>query len=197
MLASLTRELLFHQEKRLWIRPTILAPHLGHLARFTNVTTLAFVGLVTSVFCATSLLDCFGSFVPSMQRLRLHRPITRPKPLVELFLFFSTAIDIEIHCPRWSVTEEGGFHLHPPPRRARSVGTLYLRGFGERWAHFFTLLSAEELGFRKTRLVDCQLNTPAPIQSFLDAISRTTHILHLVVFGDRESCLSYSTQGLD
>lgn len=181
--ASLTRELLFHQVKRLWVRPTTLAPHLGHLARFTNVTTLVFVGLATSVFRATSLLDCFGSFVPNIRRLKLYRPITRPKPLVDFVLFFSTAIDVEIQYPRWSVVEEGGLRLHPPPRRSRFTGLLYLRGFGERWPHFFALLSAEELGFGKTRLIGCQLNTSAPTQSFLDAISRTTRILHLVAFG--------------
>lgn len=197
VLANLTRELVFHQEKRLWVRPTTLAPYLDHLARFTNVTTLVFVGLATSVFRATPLLDSFGSFIPSIRRLRLHSPITRPKPLVDLVLFFSSAIDIEIHFPRWSVAEESGLRPHPPPRRPRFAGTLYLRGFGVRWPQFFTLLSTEELGFGKTRLVGCQLNTSAPTQHFLDAISRTTRILHLVVFGHRESFLNRSTQGLD
>ena len=188
MLASLTRELQFHQHQQFWICPATFAPHLNHLVRFTNVTTLAFSGLATSAFRTASLSNCFGTFVPSIRRLRLHRPITRPESLTQLVLFFSTAIDIEIQFPRWSAVEEDGFLLHPPPRRSRLTGTLYLRGFGGKWSHFFTLLSAEQLGFRKTRLIACDFDTSAPTQSLLGAVSQNTSILHLVGFGRRESC---------
>ena len=187
MLASLTHELRFHQEQRYWVRPTTLDPHLEHLSRFTNVTTLVFASLATSVFCPASLSGCFGSFVPTVRHLRLHRPITRPKSLVQLVLFFSTAIDIEIQYPRWSASEEDGLLLHQPLRRLGFTGTLYLRGFGERWSHFFALLSTERLRFWKTRLVGCEFCTSVPTQSFLGAISQNTRILHLVGSGYRES----------
>lgn len=185
--ANLTRELHLRQGKRFWVRPTTLAPHLEHLARFTNITTLVLVGLATSTFRGASLSDCFGPFVPRIQHLRLNRPVTRPNSLVQLVLFFSAANDIEVQDPQWGAFEEDGFYPHPPPRRTRLAGTLFLRGFGERWPHFFTLLSAEQLEFRKTRLIGCEFDTSVPTQSFLDAISQNTRILHLVAFGRRES----------
>jgi len=189
--ASLTHELQFHQEQRHWVRPTILVPHLGHLSRFTGITTLVFAGLVTSAFRPASLLGCFRPFVPTVRHLRLHRPITRPESLMQFILFFSTATDIEIQYPRWNTAEEE-FPPHLFLRRPGFTGTLYLRGFGERWSHFFTLLSAERLGFWKTRLIGCEFDTPVPTQSFLGAISQNTRALHLVGFGYRESCFEPS-----
>ena len=177
---------------RFWVRPAILVPHLEHLARFTNVTTLVFVGLATSAFCAASLLRCFGSFVPNIQYLRLYRPIARPESLVRFILFFSTATDIEIQYPQWGTSEEDGFAVHPSPRGVRSTGMLYLRGFRERWPRFFMLLSAVQLGFQKTRLIECEFDDSVPTQSFLSAISQNTRVLHLVGFGHRESRLEPS-----
>lgn len=185
-LASLTRELHFHQDKRSWVRPTVLAPHLPHLGHFTNVTTLGFANLVTSSFHAASLSDCFGSLITSVRRLRLNRPIARPVSLAQTIFLFSAAVDIEIQYPRWSVVEENAALVGPPPGSLGFTGTLHLRGFGERWPQFFDLLSARPLRFQKTRLMECEFSTPIPTQSLLDAVSGSTRTLHLVGFGNRE-----------
>jgi hypothetical protein len=186
-LASLTRELRLHQEKRIWVRPATLTPHLTHLARFTNVTTLVFANLVAPSFHATSLSRCFGSFATSVQRLRLHRPIARPTSLVQIILFFSAAVDIEIQSPRWSVADESEVLARPSPGGLRFTGTLHLRGFGERWPQFFALLSAQSLRFQRTRLIGCEFSTSTPTQLLLGAVSHSTRTLHLVGFGNRES----------
>lgn len=189
VLPSLTRELHFRQEK-FWIRPTALTPHLEHTGLFTNVKTLVFCRLVTSAFDATSLSDCFGTFLPSVQCLRLHHPITRPKSLAQLVLFFSNVVDIEIQFPQWSTADEDGFlSLCFPPQKARLTGELLLRGFGRKWSSFFTLLSAEKLGFQKTRLVGCEFDALAPTQTLLDTISSSARTLHLVGPNNRASVL--------
>lgn len=122
-----------------------------------------------------------------MQHLRLHRPIARPTSLVQTILFFSAAIDIEIQYPRWSIADEDEVLVHPPRGSLGLTGTLHLRGFGERWQQFFALLSAQPLRFQKTRLIGCGFSTSIPTQSLLGAVSRSTRILHLVGFGNRES----------
>ena len=185
-LASLTQELHFHQGKHSWVRPTGLAPYLTHLGHFTNVTTLGFVNLVTSSFHAASLSGCFGSLITSVRRLRLNRPIARPVSLAQTIFLFPAAVDIEIQYPQWSVAEEDVALVYPPPGRLGFTGTLHLRGFGERWPQFFTLLSTRSLRFQKTRLMDCESSTSIPTQSLLDAVSGSTRTLHLVGFGNRK-----------
>lgn len=186
-LASLTQELRFHQERRIWVRPATLTPHITHLARFTNVTTLVFINLVTSSFHAASLSRCFGPFAAGVRRVRLHRPIARPTSLVQTILLFSAAIDVEIQHPRWSVADETEVLVPPPPGELRFTGTLQLRGFGEMWPQFFALLSAQSLRFQKIRLIGCEFSTSAPTQLLLGAVSHSTRTLHLVGFGNRES----------
>lgn len=186
MLASLTRELHFHQERLFWVRPVTLAPHLAHLARFTNVATLVLSNFVPSAFHATSILHCFGSFAARVHHLRLHCPIARPTSLVQIILLFPAVTDIEIQSPQWGLKDENEVLVPPPQGGPRFTGTLNLRGFGERWSPFFVILSAQPLEFRKTRFIGCEFGTPTPTQSLLEAVSHSTRTLHLVGFGNRE-----------
>ena len=187
---SLTQVLHFRQHKRLWICPVGIAPHLTHLARFTNITTLIFTNLATAAFQTTSLSDYFGSFVPNVRRLQLHFPITRPTSLVRAIILFTSAVDIEIHHPRWSIVEEEEGEEPVPghqfPGRLGFTGTLLLHGFGEIWSRFFALLSAQPFRFHRMRLIRCEFDTSIPTQSLLGALSRTTRTLHLIGSGHRE-----------
>ena len=124
-------------------------PYLSH---FTNVTTLAFANLATGVFHAVSLVNCFKPFITTVRTLRLCRPITRPTSLVQIILLFSAAVDVQIAFPQWSLVDEN-VTLHPPLQgEIEFTGVLYLRGFGEKWPEFFTLLSARRLGSQNLRL---------------------------------------------
>lgn len=84
--------------------------------------------------------------------------------------------------------EEEGFLLHLPPRNSRLTGMLLLRGFGEKWSQFLTLLSMEKPRFQRARLIECEFNTSIPTQTLLDAVSRNIRTLHLIGFGRRECC---------
>lgn len=178
-LAGLTRELHLLQEKSVWMHPGYLALYQVHLSRFTNVTTLVFVNLVTSAFHAVSLADCFGSFARGVRHLRLHRPVTRPSSLMRCVLLFSSAVDITILDPRWSIVNE---REDPPPQvpeNAEFTGMLYLRGFVGPWFKFFELFSAQSLKFRKILLICCDFLTSGPAQTLFVATShvRTLHLI--------------------
>ena len=189
MPARLTRLLCLCQENNVWICPTGLTPHLMHLGGFTNVTLLAFTGLVTASFPGTSLPDYFRPFATRMKYLRLKRPITRPTSLVQIILLFPAVVDIKIENPRWCKAKESEVLTHPPAGAPGFTGELTLHGFGERWLQFFMLLSEQPLQFRRTTLSECHFSPSAPVQSLLGAVSCTTRTLLLGGSTNRElSC---------
>jgi len=197
VLAGLTCELRFHQEKHLWIHPANLALHQAHLSHFTNVTTLVFVNLVTSPFHAVSLEDCFGSFARSVRHLRLHHPVTRPSSLMHCVLLFSAAVDIEIVHPRWAVVSEREDSPSRLPENAGFTGTLHLRGFSGPWLKFFELLSAQSLRFQRILLVGGNFQSSVPVQSLLVATAHYVRTLHLIAVSNRESnSISLMRKGL-
>lgn len=178
-IAGLARELHFRQEKHLWIYPANLTRYLSHLSHFSNVTTLVFANLVTGVFDATSLSNCFGSFINGVRTLQIHRPVTRPTSLMQIIVLFSSAVDVQISWPRWSIAD-ANVTLHPPLQEENGLtGTLQLHGFGEKWFGFFALLSARRLRFQKVRLQGCEFSTSSLLQSLLEAVSQSTCTLYL------------------
>jgi len=183
--AGLVRKLHFRQEKRVWIHPSSLSRHASYLSHFNNVTTLVFANLVTSVFHEASLVNCFKPLNTSVRTLSFYRPIARPVSLMRTILLFPAVVDIQISSPRWSIAEEN-LTLHPPPKEEiEFTGILHLRGFGEKWAKFFTLLSTRRLRFQKVRLTWCEFNTSVPMQALLEAVSQGTSALHLAGSGKR------------
>ena len=186
ILAGLTNELHFHQEKCLWIHSTYLASHQASLSRFINVTTLVFTNLVISISHMISLEECFGAFARGVRNLRLYRPVARPISLVYCILSFPTAVNIDISYPQWAAIEERDDLPPPPPEGVRFTGMLHLRGFMGRWPKFFELLSAQSIKFQKTRLIGCDFQNPIPVQSLLVATSNHVRTLHLAAAGSRE-----------
>ena len=178
-IAGLARELHFRQVKCVWMRPTNLSCYASQLAHFTNVTTLVLTNFVTSVFHAVSLSNYLKPLTTVVRNLRVCHPITRPTSLAHLILLFSSAVNVQILWPRWSITDENT-HL-PAPLRSECglTGILHLHGFGERWSEFFILLSAHWLGFRKIRLLGCEFKTSVPTQSLFGAVSQSARDLHL------------------
>ena len=161
------------------MRPTILTCYAPQLAHFTNVTTLVFTNLVTSVFHASSLSNYLKPLTTVVRNLRVCHPITRPTSLVQLVILFSSADNVQILWPRWSITNENA-PLHTPLQSEYGLnGILHLHGFGERWSEFFTLLSAYRLGFRRIRILGCEFKTSAPTQSLFAAVSQSVDALHL------------------
>jgi len=177
--ASLTRELHFSQEKHLWIHPANLPRYSSHLSHFTNVTTLIFTNIVTGVFDAASLSNCFEHFATGVRTLQIHHPITRPTSLMQILVLFSSAVDVQISYPRWSITD-ANITLHPPIQEESGfTGSLELHGFGEKWFEFFALLTTHRLRFWKVRLQDCEFGTSSLTQSLLEAVSQSACTLHL------------------
>lgn len=180
------RELRFRQVGRIWIYPKGFSRYIPHLSHFTNVTSLILSNFVTGVFSTASLSHCFQPFFSRVRNLRFHRPITRPGPLMQVILLFSSAINIQISWPRWSIADER-IDLFPPLLEGSGLtGTLYLRGLGRKWHEFFTLLSARRLAFHEIRLQACEFNSLVPTQSLLEAVSQSARTLRLSECGKRE-----------
>ena len=184
-IAGLAHELHFRQEEHLWIHPANITHYLPHLSHFTNVTTLIFANLVTGIFDETSLSNCFKPFIPVVRTLRIHRPITRPTSLIQIIVLFSSAVDVQISWPRWSIADANVILPPPSQEECGLTGTLQLHGFGEKWSEFFALLSTYRLGFQNVRLEGCELSASYPAQSLLEAVSQSACVLHLDGSGKR------------
>ena len=76
-----------------------------------------------------------------------------------------------------------------PPDAHGLRGALYLCGLAPDSARFFFHLATRVACFEKVAFSGCSFGDPRPFQSFLSSIGGYLRILHMMLDGDRGSCL--------
>jgi len=169
MVTKYAQELrLVQQPSFMWIIPVFLYPILPQFAMFDSVTSLSFDSFSLHQFDEDDIVEIFGHFFPTVQKLDLGDLRSTVGRLVRFLLHFRVLDDFSISDPKWDEDDAplASASVDPPPFR----GELYFMGLNADSADFVSLLACIPIAFQRVSVVGCQLPS-APLNRLLNQLS--------------------------
>ena len=180
--ATFTRYFRLSQREDAWITPKTLTQYLDHFRSFDRVETLTLSYFSCDAFDQASLLSLFQGQIPSVRKLRLHRPTACPTSLLRFTSIFENLRDTVIYAPCWTMASHQEDHLETP-RTLR--GDLHLVELDEDSDPFFFLLASQVTHYQQVVLERCALHNFRSFQSFVSNTGMSLRTLYIFVDGDR------------
>ena len=181
--AALTRSLRISQREAAWITPLNLILYFEHFRSFNRVESLTLSYFSCRIFDHVILGFLFRNLIPSVHRLRLHRPIACPTSLLRLISIFPNLRNTVIHAPHWEPIAQrdrhatARYHLH---------GELYLSDLDEESGPFISLLGSQRTEYERLTLERCGFRDFLPLQQLVSSAGMSLRNLYLFAEGNRK-----------
>lgn len=171
------------QREEAWITPLNLIQYFEHFRSFDRVESLTLSYFSCRVFDRSTLKFLFRNLIPSVHKLRLHRPIACPTSLLRFISIFPNLQDTLIHAPHWEPMTQRDHHATAP---YHLHGELYLSGLEEESGPFLSLLGSQRSGYERITLDKCGFYGFLPLQQLISSAGMSLRKLYLFAEGDRK-----------